>query len=213
MTEVNNRELVEKLKEKEVLKTPAIISAFEKIDRMDFVIDFLKDAAYINKPLGIGFGQTISEPLAVAFVLELLQPQKGDKILDIGFGSGWQTSLLAELVGEEGMVCGLEILPEIYEFGKENIDKCENLKSKNVKLFLGDGFDGLPEEAPFDKIVSGAAPEKEVPQAWKDQLKVGGSLVFPMRDDIWIFTKKSESEFEGKNYPGFFFLPLVKKKP
>ena len=83
-----------------VLKTPAIIEAFKKIDRADFVTPELKERAYINEPLPIGEGQTISQPYTVAFMLELLQPESGNKIFEIGFGSGWQTAILAEIVGK-----------------------------------------------------------------------------------------------------------------
>src|SRR3989338_8071025 len=95
------------------LKTPLIIEAFKKIDRADFVSENLRDEAYENYPLPIGFDQTISQPLTVAFMLELLQPQPGEKILDIGSGSGWTTTLLAFCVGKEGRGFGLERIPEL----------------------------------------------------------------------------------------------------
>lgn len=203
---------MQKLKEQEVLKTPRIIDAFEKIDRASFVIDFLKDVAYLDKPLGIGLGQTISQPFVTAFAIELLQPEIGDKILDIGFGSGWQTVILAELVGENGKVFGIEVLADIYNFGKNNISKFNFIENGIIELFLGDGSMGISDKSPFDKIISGATPEKEVPRAWKDQLKIGGKLVFPMGSNIFCLIKKSENEFEETKYPGFNFLPLIKGK-
>ena len=90
--------LIKELMAEGILKTPSIIEAFEKVDRKDFVPEELKDKAYLNTPLPIGYGQTISQPLTVAFMLELLQPQAGDKVLEIGSGSGWQTALLAHMV-------------------------------------------------------------------------------------------------------------------
>ncbi|MCD6283661.1 protein-L-isoaspartate O-methyltransferase, partial [bacterium] len=93
--------LIQQLISEGYLKTPEIIKAFREIDRKDFVPSYLKKEAYINAPLPIGFGQTISQPLTVAFMLELLQPKRGDKILDIGSGSGWTTALLAYIVGQK----------------------------------------------------------------------------------------------------------------
>ena len=112
--------LVKELISSGYLKTPEIIDAFQKIDRKDFVSDEYKDRAYVNAPLPIGYGQTISQPLTVAFMLELLQPEKGNKILEIGSGSGWQTALLARVVGDEGRVFAIELIPELEQFGRKN---------------------------------------------------------------------------------------------
>ena len=109
--------LIKELIEEGVLKTPSIIEAFEKIDRKDFTPEGLRDKAYLNTPLPIGYGQTISQPFTVAFMLELLQPQSGDKVLEVGSGSGWQTTLLASIVGnfpiDGGKVFALELIPEL----------------------------------------------------------------------------------------------------
>ena len=108
------------------MKTPSIIEAFEKVDRKDFVPEELKDKAYLNTPLPIGYGQTISQPLTVAFMLELLQPQAGDKVLEIGSGSGWQTALLAHMVSGgngRGKVIAVELIPELMAFGRKNVAK------------------------------------------------------------------------------------------
>ena len=96
--------LIKELMEEGILKTPSIIGAFEKVDRKDFVPEELKDKAYLNTPLPIGYGQTISQPLTVAFMLELLQPQTGDKVLEVGSGSGWQTALLACIVSGDRLL-------------------------------------------------------------------------------------------------------------
>ncbi|MGB9609289.1 MAG: protein-L-isoaspartate O-methyltransferase family protein, partial [Minisyncoccia bacterium] len=115
---MDKNKLIDDLIKDGFLKSPRIIDAFRKVDRMNFVIDYVKNEAYRNSPLAIGFGQTISQPLTVAFMLELLDVQEGNKVLDVGSGSGWTTALLAELVGEKGKVYGIEIIPELYEFGK-----------------------------------------------------------------------------------------------
>jgi len=119
----NNKELIKHLIARNVLKTKAIIDAFQAVDRIDFVPLKYLDEAYGDYPLPIGYGQTISQPFTVAFMLELLQPQKGDKILDVGSGSGWTTALLAHIVQEEGSVRGIELIPELVAFGKKNLNK------------------------------------------------------------------------------------------
>ncbi len=203
-------DLIELLIKEEYLKTPAIIEAFRKIDRFDFVIDYLKTEAYRNSPLGIGFGQTISQPLTVAVMLELLQPEPGQKILDIGSGSGWSTALLCEIVGGGGKVYGVEIVPELSEFGRKNVSHYNFVRQGIAEFVCADGSKGLPDKAPFDRIIS-AASSQQVPEAWKKQLKIGGRLVLPMRQSLWLIIKKSENDFEEKEYPGFIFVPLIEK--
>jgi len=201
-------ELIANLIKDRYLKTPRLIEAFGKIKREDFVPDDLKNEADINAPLPIGFGQTISQPLTVAFMLELLQPQPGEKILDIGSGSGWQTALLAYCVGVEGKIFGIERIAELMEFGKKNIAKYNFIKKEIVEIILGDGTKGLEKEAPFDKIIA-AASAREIPEAWRRQLKIGGRIVAPVEDSIWLLVKKSDTEFEEKEFPGFVFVPLI----
>lgn len=191
-----------------VLKTPVIIEAFKKIDRADFVPKELKEQAYINEPLPIGDGQTISQPYTVAFMIELLQPVTGDKIFEVGFGSGWQTALLAEIVGKCGKVFAVERIPEIFRFGRKNISKYDFIKSGVVKTIGGDATRGLKRHAPFDKIIAAASAE-ELPEEWLKELKIGGRLVVPVKNSIWLYIKKSKAEFEKKEFPGFVFVPLI----
>ncbi|MEK9194484.1 MAG: protein-L-isoaspartate O-methyltransferase [Patescibacteria group bacterium] len=224
------------------LKTPAIIEAFEKIDRADFVRDENKSDAYANYPLPIGEGQTISQPLTVAFMLELLEPKTGEKILDVGCGSGYQTALLAEIVGDPatagGKIIGVERIESLKNFAEANLSKynflstirangsvsdsrnnnqtgemvgtiTEESKGKSrVKVILGDGSKGFSEEAPYDKIIAAAAG-KEIPIAWKEQLKIGGRIVAPVGESIILLTKESQDKFIQKQYFGFSFVPLV----
>ncbi len=204
--------LVEKLKKSGYLKSSEIIKSFKEINRLDFVIDYLKDDAYLNAPLGIGFGQTISQPVTVAFMLELLQAKKGDKVLDIGFGSGWQAALICHIIGEKGKLYGIEIIPELYDFGKKNLDKYQFIKKGIAEVYNTDGYNGLIEKAPFDKIISAAAPQEGIPPEWKKQLKIGGRLVFPMNDSLWLFEKISEDKFKEKEYKGYIFVPLVRRE-
>jgi len=205
---MSNEELIEQLIKDGYLKTQLIIDAFKTIDRARFVPEDQKQFAYANYPLPIGFGQTISQPLTVALMLELLQPQPGEKILDIGSGSGWQTALLAYCVGAEGKVIGIERIPELKKFAEENIASCETIPQGVIKLLEEDGSKGFEEEAPFDKIVAAAAATS-IPAAWKEQLKVGGKIVAPINESIYVLERKSQDEFEEKRHFGFSFVPLI----
>ena len=203
-------DLINSLIQEEWLKSPRIIEAFRKIQRVDFLPEEIKNLAELNEALPIGFGQTISQPLVVAFMLELLAPQPGEKILDIGSGSGWTSALLGEIVGDGGRVIALEIIPELKEFGKKNTAKYNFIEKKIVSFVSADGSKGLKKEAPFDKILASASAEK-LPKAWKEQLKIRGRIVTPIGSSIWLFIKKNETEFEEKEYPGFAFVPLIEK--
>lgn len=202
------KDLIPELIQQGYISTPAIIEAFYKIERRDFLPAEIKEEAGLNAPLPIGEGQTISQPLTVAFMLELLEPKKGKIILDVGSGSGWQTALLAELVGENGKVYAIERIPSLKKFGEENIKK---YNFNNTRFFLGDGSKGLPEFAPFDRIVVAAACEN-IPEALINQLAVGGRLVIPVgktMQDIVLIKKINDKEVEETRYPGFQFVPLI----
>ena len=199
-------QLINRLIDHGYLKTPEIIDAFYKINRIDFLPEDLKSEAQINAPLPIGCGQTISQPLTVAFMLELLQPKRGYKILDVGSGSGWQSSLLAYITGDEGRVIAIERIPELSEFGKENSEK---YNFRNLEFVVGNGSVGYKKEAPYDRIIVAAAAFDKIPDELKSQLKIGGRMVIPVRNSIWLVIKKEENKFEEKEFPGFVFVPLV----
>lgn len=188
------------------LKTTPIIDAFEKIDRKDFMAPEYKGLAYIDEAFSIGYGQTISQPLTVAFMFELLQPEAGDKILDVGSGSGWTTALLADLVGERGRVIGIERISELVEFGKENLAK---YKFKSAEILQAEDGIGFSKEAPYDKILVSAAAES-IPQELINQLKVGGRMVIPINHSIWKMDRISEKKIRHEEYYGFSFVPLIK---
>jgi protein-L-isoaspartate(D-aspartate) O-methyltransferase len=200
------KQLIKNLISDGYLKTPEIIDAFYKIDRADFVPGELKYEAYVNAPLSIGYGQTISQPLTVAFMLELLQPKSGHKILDIGSGSGWQSSLLACIAGNEGKIIAIERISELSEFGKENSRK---YNFENLKFIVGDGSKGYKKEAPYDRIIVAAAAFDKIPDELKNQLKIGGRIVIPVKNSIWLVIKKEDNKYEEKEFPGFMFVPLV----
>ena len=202
--------LIDDLVKKKWLKTPEIISAFRKIKRVDFMPRDSEDLAEIDEAMPIGYGQTISQPLVVAFMLELLEPKAGEKILDVGSGSGWTSALLSEIAGEKGKVIALELLPELKEFGEKNAAKYSFVEKGIVEFVCCDGSKGYEKEAPFDKILAPASARR-LPEAWKKQLKIGGRIVTPINSSIFLFTKKSEKELEEKEYPGFVFVPLIEK--
>jgi len=198
-------ELMDELIATGYLKTPRIIEAFRKVDRKNFVPSELSKEAYANYPLPIGSGQTISQPLVVAFMLEMLQARPGEEILEVGSGSGWQTALLAELVGPGGKVVAVERLPELVAMAEVNL---KPYKYRQVYLIEGDGSRGYAAEAPYDKIIA-AATARETPAAWREQLKPGGTMVFPRRTSIWQIIKNKSGEWSEKEYPGFVFVPLI----
>ncbi|MEK7209756.1 MAG: protein-L-isoaspartate(D-aspartate) O-methyltransferase [Patescibacteria group bacterium] len=199
-------ELVSQLIKSGYLKIPEIVEAFIKIDRVDFVPDSLRDLAYVNEPLAIGEGQTISQPLTVAFMLELLELAPGQKVLDVGTGSGWQAALLAEIVGLHGKVISIERIKSLLEQAQYNLLK---FHFNNLELVIGDGSLGYPDEAPYDRIVA-AAVAKEIPQAWKDQLKIGGIIVAPRGGSLVKLIKYNAAEFKEEDFPGFVFVPLIR---
>ncbi len=190
------------------LKTQKIIDTFNIIDRKDFVPESLQNEAYGNYPLSIGMRQTISQPLTVAFMLELLGAQAGEKILDIGTGSGWQAALLAEIVGEQGKIISIERIEELKNFTESNLKKYDFLEKEIIILILGDGSKGYPEEAPYDKIIAAASGEK-IPDIWKEQLKIGGRIVAPVKQSIFVLEKINQKDFKEMQYFGFNFVPLI----
>jgi len=200
--------LIDNLIQEGWLKTPRIIEAFRKIKRVDFLPEGMKDLAEVNEALFIGFGQTISQPLVVAFMMELLEPKEGEKILDVGSGSGWTTALLSEIVGKAGRVVAIELVLELKEFGEKNVSKYNFLEKGIAEFVCADGSKGYEKEAPYDKILASASAG-ELPADWKKQLKVGGRIVAPIGNSIWLFIKKSETEFQEIEHPGFVFVPLI----
>ncbi len=202
-----NEELINYLIGTGVLKSLNIIRAMSKIDRRDFITPECENFAYDDSPCSIGYGQTISQPTTVAFMMEMLQPQEGDKILDIGFGSGWTTAILASIAADSGRVFAFEIIPWLKRFGEDNVKK---YKLENITFIGGDGSRGLAREAPFDRIlVSAAAPI--LPNSLKEQSKIGGRLVIPVgraSQAIYVIERVAEKAYKKKKIPGFIFVEL-----
>lgn len=206
--EQQNERLVNHLVEVGALKTPRIIEAFRKTPRHNFVReDYLKHA-YDDIPLPTMKGQTISQPYTVAIMTEALGPRPGEKILEIGAGSGYQAALLARCVEPKGEVITVELESDLVKFAKKNIKK---LGIKNVRVICGDGKKGFKKEAPYDKCMITAACN-EVPKPVIEQIKVGGRIVAPVNNflgqKMMVIDKISEKEFKKKNLGSFVFVPL-----
>jgi protein-L-isoaspartate(D-aspartate) O-methyltransferase len=201
------KQMVAEIAEKGI-ENAEVLSALEHIPRHHFLDNAFVEFAYQNNAFPIGAGQTISHPYTVAFQTQLLKVKKGEKILEIGTGSGYQTSVLCFL--------GAKVFS--IERQKTLFDKTKMLLGNmgiNPKLFYGDGYKGLPAFAPFDKvIVTAGAPF--IPEALKDQLKVGGILVIPVGDGkvqkMYSITKTGETKYTTTEHGDFKFVPLLEEK-
>ncbi|OGI14922.1 MAG: protein-L-isoaspartate O-methyltransferase [Candidatus Moranbacteria bacterium RIFCSPHIGHO2_12_FULL_54_9] len=202
--------LVELLIRNGYLKSEPIIRAFNEITRADFVPPEFEQQAEADIPLPIGYGQAISQPTTVAIMFELLDPHPGQRILDVGSGSGWTSALLGNIVGSEGKVAAIELLPELHEMTKRNVEKFGLMSSGIVECVIGDGHQGYAPLQPYDRILVSAAAD-EVPQALKDQLVVGGKIVIPVHNHLTYLEKRGEKDFYKEEFPGFVFVPLVQK--
>ena len=196
----------EQLKARKI-KSEIVLNAMRNVPRHLFVPKNLQNEAYIDSPLPIGLGQTISQPYIVAFMTESLHPAPGMKILEIGTGSGYQAAVLAYLGCE---VYTIELLPALAERADKTLAE---LKFTNVKVKCGNGYDGWPEEAPFDAVIVTAAPEK-IPEKLMEQLKEGGKMIIPVGSvnspqSLKLITKKGKKFIERDLLP-VRFVPMVK---
>ena len=184
-----------------------VLEALRSVDRRSFVrAEDIKNA-YVDYPLDIGFGQTISQPFIVALITHLTEPKPSDKVLEVGSGSGYQAAVLAKLCNR---VFGIEVIPALCDQSKKNLAA---EKIDNVILMVGDGNLGLPHEAPFDKIIVSAASSK-LPTILLEQLAVGGILVMPKQispyEQMLIkINKTSDTEFTIKDILPVRFVPLI----
>lgn len=201
------QDLIGQLKAKGVLHSRSVIRALEEVDRADFLPADMKRLAYEDTALPIGEGQTISQPYTVVFMLEQLQVRPGDVILDIGYGSGWQTALLAHLAGSSGRVYALELVPILCREGKQNFGRYPHL-SMRVRLICMSGQYGYAQAAPFDRIIA-AAQVSKVPAAWREQLIPGGRMIYPKDGSLVLEVKDSSGVISENKFKGFVFVPFV----
>lgn len=185
-----------------------VLDAMSRVPRHLFMDSGFEDHAYVDKAFPIGADQTISQPYTVARQTELLEVQKGHKILEIGTGSGYQTSVLLEI---GAVVYSIERQKELFKKAQLFLPK---LGYRAKRLVFGDGYKGLPEFAPYNGIiVTAGAPF--VPEPLLAQLAIGGRLVIPVGEDVQImtvFTRESEKKFVKKEYGEFRFVPLLEDK-
>ncbi len=201
--------LIENLKKYGYLRSKKVEDAMLAVKREDFVPDHMRNLAYKDTPLEIGFGQTISAPHMVALMCEELELEEGLKVLEIGAGSGYHAAIISKIIGEKGKVYTVERIPELVEFAKNNLKKAG---IKNVEVILGDGSLGLPEHAPYDRIlVTCSAPD--IPQPLVEQLKEGGILLIPVGRTFSILIKgrKRHGKLEKREICECAFVPLVGK--
>jgi protein-L-isoaspartate(D-aspartate) O-methyltransferase len=186
-----------------------VMAAMAKVPRHEFVSAAERRRAYDNRPLPIGMGQTISQPFIVALMTDLMEVKPGDKVLEVGTGSGYQAAVLAELAGT---VFTVEIVEPL---AREAQERLQRLGYRNVTTRVGDGYRGWPEHAPFDAIVVTAAP-REVPQPLMDQLKPGGRLVVPVGgqaggQSLLVIGKQPDGTITRRTVLAVRFVPLTDK--
>jgi protein-L-isoaspartate(D-aspartate) O-methyltransferase len=198
------RDMVEQQIVKRGVTEPGVLDAMEQVPRHQFVPDSLRDRAYVDSPLAIGSGQTISQPYVVALMTSLLELDGDERVLEIGTGSGYQAAVLSRLAMD---VFTVEIRESLGRRAEQTIAA---LGYTNVHIRIGDGYQGWPEEAPFDGIIVTAAPES-IPEPLIDQLKVGGKLVIPLGDffqDLVVITKTPDG-IEKKEVIPVRFVPMI----
>ncbi len=186
-----------------------VMTAMAKVPRHEFVPATQLLNAYANRPLSIGLGQTISQPYIVALMTDLMEVKPGDRVLEIGTGSGYQAAVLSALAGT---VYTIEIVEPL---GREATERLSRLGYRNVVTRIGDGYQGWPGEAPFDSIMVTAAP-REVPQPLIDQLKPGGRLVVPVGgqaagQSLLLIEKQPDGTVRRRNVLAVRFVPLTDK--
>lgn len=205
--ETERKNLIESLKAKGYLSSPQVIEAMLKVERHKFVPEDLSGEAYIDTPLPIGQGQTISAPHMVAIMTEALDVKPNHKILEIGTGFGYQAAILAE-IAHKGEVYTIERITELAEQARKNLEKCGY---ENIKVIMADGTLGYEPEAPFDRIIV-TAGALDIPQVLVDQLKDGGKMLIPTGGRFFqdlILVEKKEGKITQKNLGGCMFVPLI----
>lgn len=187
------------------------LKAFEKIKREDFISQELRRAAYHDMPLPLLRGKTISQPTTVMIMTHALDLEPGEKVFEVGTGSGYQASIIAGIVGKTGKVITTEVVPELVQFARENLKKA---KISNVSVYEEDGSNGMPKEAPFDKIIITSAC-REFPKPLLEQLKPDGIIVAPVgsaqEQEMVRATKDKSGHLELEFMGQFLFTPMYGK--
>ncbi|MFX1498432.1 MAG: protein-L-isoaspartate(D-aspartate) O-methyltransferase [Promethearchaeota archaeon] len=216
--EEKRKNLVESLINRKILKDPVVIQAMLKVPRHEFLPKEVMSSAYIDSPLSIGSGQTISAPHMNAMMCEYLELKEGDKVLEIGTGSGYHAALCAEIVAPKdsenpGYVYTVERIKDLADKAQVILNKC-GYKNR-VTVICGDGTLGYPQEAPYDKILVTAASPKKIPPSYKHQLRDGGILCIPAGSREWgqslYIIRRKGNDFDSENITGVRFVSLIGK--
>ncbi|MGB9938180.1 MAG: protein-L-isoaspartate O-methyltransferase [Methanobacterium sp.] len=209
---INERkEMVRRLSEGGYIKTGKVKKAMEEVPREEFIPTSNMPYAYVDRPLPIGEGQTISAPHMVAMICEILELEEGMNVLEIGAGFGYNAAVVAKILGEKGHLYSIERIESLAQIAKDNLKKIglEN----NVSVIVGDGTKGYKEEAPYDRIY-GTASAPSVPEPLKEQLKVGGVMLIPVGEqhyfqDLVYIKRESEDEYKKRSISGVAFVPMI----
>lgn len=201
--------LVRKWEESGLVKDKRLLEVFKKLRREDFILGDSIREAYGDYALPIHCGQTISQPITIMIMTQALELKPGNKVLEVGAGSGYQAAIIAEMVKPKGRVITTEIVPGLVDFAKKNL---KNAGIRNVRVIHYDGSGGYEKEAPYDKIIVTAAAPK-IPKPLVQQLKTGGILVIPVGpsyvQEMLKVRKVSKEKLEIENLGDFVFVPLT----
>lgn len=206
-------DLVENLFNHGYIRTQKVRKAMLRVPREEFMPPENRPYAYLDRPLPIGKGQTISAPHMVAIIAEKLDICEGMNILEIGTGFGYNAAVVSEIVGNKGHIYTVERIPSLVEIATENLAKTGY--NDRVTVILGDGTLGYPEKAPYDRIY-GTASAPDVPEPLKEQLKIGGKLIIPMGShnyfqELVSILRISRDDFQVQNLGGVAFVPMIGK--
>jgi protein-L-isoaspartate(D-aspartate) O-methyltransferase len=207
----NREDLVSNLSARGYIKTDEVKNAMIKVPREEFMTPETQNYAYLDRPIPLENGQTISAPHMVAIICEKLSLQKGMKILEIGTGFGYNAAVVAEILGPEGHVFTIERIENLKIIAEQNLKRTGY--SKNVTVIMGDGTKGYEEESPYDRIYA-TASAPEVPEPLKNQLKIGGRLLTPVGRDLSVqellcLERVSDNDYKSYNLGGVVFVPMI----
>lgn len=206
----NRRELVSTLWDMGYIKTEKVKKAMLNVPREEFMTPETRDLAYLDRPIPLRHGQTISAPHMVAMICEQLSLKPGMNVLEIGTGFGYNAAVVAEILGPEGHVYTVERIEALKESAEQNLNKTG---FTNVTVILGDGTGGYLEKAPYDRIYATASAPK-IPDPLMDQLKIEGRLLAPVGEDpnyqeLICILRRGQTEFKTFNLGGVIFVPMI----